>query len=140
MITANCLYRTMGLCKKSKKDLTVQMEKSPMSLNDKPQREGQSKSSGKDRNEVYGILKDRYHMEFPVKINCLHCMNVIYNSVPFSLYSELSKWKEHVDLRMDFTMESAEEVKQLLDAFLNGAPLPQGKYTATTGHEKRGVE
>ncbi len=140
MIAANCLYQTMGLCKKNRGNLKGQMKSSPVSLNDKSLRDGQSKSSGKDREEDYGILKDKYRMEFPVKINCLHCMNVIYNSVPFSLYSEIPKWKECVDLRMDFTLETAEEVKRLLDAFLSGAPLPQGKYTATTGHEKRGVE
>ena len=107
MITANCLYQTMGMC---------------------------------GRREEYGILKDRYRMEFPVKVNCLHCMNVIYNSVPFSLYSEISKWKGGVDLRMDFTLESAEETEQVLDAFIGGAPLPRWKHKATTGHEKRVVE
>ena len=71
-------------------------------------------------------------------------MNIIYNSVPFSLHmegrlsGELARMKGHVDLRMDFTLESPGEIRQLLDAFFKGAAFPQKDYT--TGHEKRGVE
>jgi len=117
MITANCLYRTTGQCKK-----------------------GTEKGSCPDTAKPSAMLRDRYHMNFPVDINCLHCMNIIYNSVPFSLYQEILKWKEQVDLRMDFTIESAEETEQLLNLFLCGKPLPQKEYHTTTGHEKRGVE
>ena len=86
----------------------------------------------------HAVLKDRYRREFPVAANCLHCMNIIYNTVPLSLYQMISRWEGRVDLRMDFTLESADEVTALLDAFLKGAPFPQREYT--TGHEKRGVE
>lgn len=82
-------------------------------------------------------LEDRYRKEFPVVRNCLHCMNIIYNSVPFSLRNELEKWK-HMEKRIDFALETAAEVKAVLNAFLKGAELPFGEYT--TGHEKRGVE
>lgn len=84
------------------------------------------------------VLRDRYRKDFPVVVNCLHCMNIIYNSVPLSLYKELSKWKGRVDLRMDFTLESPEETKRLLDSFIKDAPFPEQEYTS--GHEKRGVE
>ena len=70
--------------------------------------------------------------------NCLHCINIIYNSVPFSLYQQRSVWEGRADLRMDFTLETPEEVKALLYAFLKGAPFPFQDYT--TGHEKRGAE
>ncbi|HBA46928.1 MAG TPA: hypothetical protein DCZ91_03840 [Lachnospiraceae bacterium] len=86
----------------------------------------------------HAILKDRYRREFPVVTNCLHCMNTIYNTVPLSLHQMISKWEGRVDLRMDFTLESGDEVRALLDAFWKGAPLPLKEYT--TGHEKRGVE
>jgi len=115
MITANCLRRTVGQCKK-----------------------GGGDAIRKDR--YHAVLKDKYRNEFPVDINCLHCMNIIYNSVPFSLYREIPKWRDRVDLRMDFTLEPPEEVKELLDAFFWGKSLRTGEYTATTGHEKRGVE
>ncbi len=120
MVTANCLRRTAGECGK-----------------------------GKENREIVS-LTDRYRKEFPVLIDCRHCMNIIYNSVPFSLYMEekLSKeghagerepvgWKGRVDPRMDFTLESPEEVKRLLDAFFRGMPFPLKDYT--TAHEKRGA-
>ncbi len=112
MITANCLRRTAGECGK-----------------------------GRENREIVG-LRDRYRKEFPVLIDCRHCMNIIYNSVPFSLYKEgrageSAGWKERVDPRMDFTLESPEEVKRLLDAFFRGMPFPLKDYT--TAHEKRNV-
>lgn len=83
------------------------------------------------------VLKDRYRKEFPVLTNCTHCMNIIYNSIPFSLHQEYTKWKGSVDLRMDFTVESGQEIVALLNAFFKGMPFPEREYT--TGHEKRGV-
>lgn len=109
MVTANCLYRTMGQCRKGKRELL-----SP------------------------AILKDRYGKVFPVTADCLHCMNVVYNSVPLSLHRELSFWRETTDLRLNFTLESPGEVQTILDCFIKGTPFPQAEYT--TGHEKRGVE
>lgn len=109
MITANCLYRTLGRCRKEQ--------------------------PAKRRHTV---LKDRYRNGFPVSVNCAHCMNIIYNSVPLSLHQTLDRWRGRGSLRMDFTLESPGEVKALLDSFLKGMPFPTGKYT--TGHEKRGVE
>lgn len=107
MLTANCLFRTFGQCRKN--------------------------------GEVYhATLKDRYRSDFPVVANCVHCMNIIYNSVPYSLYQSQGRWKGRADLRMDFTLETPKEVKALLDAFLKGAAFPLKEYT--TGHEKRGVE
>ncbi len=87
-------------------------------------------------------LRDRYSKEFPVLIDCRHCMNLIYNSVPFSLHKEGrpgegAGWRGRVDLRMDFTLESPGELKALLDAFFRGMPFPMKDYT--TAHEKRGA-
>ncbi len=127
MITANCLYRTMGQCRKG----NVKPEY-PATFKDRYH------AILKDRYPA--ILIDRYRREFPVDVNCMHCMNMIYNSVPLSLYSERSKWRDCVDLRMDFTMESPAEVKRLLDAFIGTMPLNQKENTITTGHERRGVE
>lgn len=116
MITANCLRKSAGECGKGPET---------------------------------AILRDRYRKEFPVLLNCRHCMNIIYNSVPFSLHAtggqtgegrpgEFAGWKSRADLRMDFTLESPEEVRQLLDAFFRGMPFPMKDYT--TAHEKRGAE
>ena len=121
MITANCVLRTMGRCRKGeKKSALVKLDK----------------ASGKRQDTA--VLTDRHHRKFPVAVNCAHCINIIYNSVPFSLHQELPKWHGKADLRLDFTLESAEEVKKILDAFLKGEPFVLGEYT--TGHERRGVE
>lgn len=92
-------------------------------------------------------LVDRYHKSFPVELNCRQCMNIIYNSVPLSLHGEVSKWREQADLRLDFTVETAQETESVLEYFMDIcssresrelAKPPYGEYT--TGHEKRGVE
>lgn len=91
-------------------------------------------------------LIDRYQKKFPVELNCIHCMNIIYNSVPLSLHGELSKWEKLVDFRLDFTIESEQETIRVLQYFerqmemgyCGSEKLPYGEYT--TGHEKRGVE
>lgn len=74
-------------------------------------------------------------------------MNIIYNTVPLSLHGELSKWKEAVDFRLDFTMENQKETIKVTEFFLHlyengwGTPLEAIPYKEyTTGHEKRGVE
>lgn len=120
MITANCLARTTAQCRKGteKEGITEPLQ-----------------------------LIDRYQKQFPVVLNCRHCMNIIYNSVPLSLHGEWHKWQGKTDMRLDFTIETAAETKLILDYFLelfennrseNGTKLPFAEYT--TGHEKRGVE
>lgn len=100
-------------------------------------------------NTVYGctrtgdavcFLTDRYRKRFPVLTNCRHCMNIIYNSLPLSLHRELAKWRDRVNLRLDFTIEDGKETARILQYFLSGAQgdVPCGEYT--TGHEKRGAE
>lgn len=113
MITANCVFKTTGQCLK-----------------------------GTDRSEVTRLF-DRYQKKFPVAANCLHCMNVIYNSVPLSLHAALDKWRETVYCRLDFTVEDYNMSLAVMEYFLkaiNGenGNLPYTEYT--TGHEKRGVE
>ncbi len=112
MVTANCVLRTLGRCRRSEESTA--------------QRPRQT------------VLIDRFQKEFPVAESCAHCMNVIYNSVPLSLHRELSQWEGRVRLRIDFTIETPEEVGHILDAFLLGEELRLPEYT--TGHEKRGAE
>ncbi|MDE7113344.1 MAG: DUF3656 domain-containing protein, partial [Acetatifactor sp.] len=93
-----------------------------------------------DRQPEICFLTDRLGKRFPVLKNCRHCMNIIYNSLPLSLHSELSKWRSAVDFRLDFTIEDGQETAEILRYFTNGAhgERPYGEYTA--GHEKRGAE
>lgn len=93
-----------------------------------------------DRQPEICFLTDRLGKRFPVLKNCRHCMNIIYNSLPLSLHSELYKWRSAVDFRLDFTIEDGQETAEILRYFTDGAhgERPYGEYTA--GHEKRGAE
>ena len=113
MVTANCVFKTTGKCLK------------------------QTEGSGLTQ------LSDRYQKKFPVAANCMHCMNIIYNSIPLSLHMSLDKWKTSAAYRLDFTVEDYRTSLEIMEYFLNvingkNANLPYTEYT--TGHEKRGVE
>ena len=93
-------------------------------------------------------LKDRYQKEFPMRNFCPYCYNVIYNSFPVLLFSNIPELKKAGlgSFRLDFTIESAKETQKVLalyDEFVRrgGHKYPkewEGRYT--NGHYKRGVE
>lgn len=93
-------------------------------------------------------LKDRYNTLFPAKNYCSFCYNVIYNSLPLSLFPFISELKSKGirNFRLDFVLETpgqAREVLQVFEEFLQGKrdTYPkewQNHYT--NGHYKRGVE
>ncbi len=125
MLTANCVFGTGGGCRKGKSGSMKGGNR-------------YSALTEQDEKEHIAMLRDRYGRTFPVLADCRHCMNIIYNSVPYSLRQEMSRWEGNAGLRMDFTLENGEEVEELLDSFIGGKAFPHGEYT--TGHEKRGVE
>ncbi len=101
-----------------------------------------------DTTSVVTYLKDRYGKFFPVKNSCMECYNTIYNTTPLMLFGygkELQK-ADFSKFRLNFTVESEEEVRQILaiyeTVFYEGrktlADVYQGEYT--NGHYKRGVE
>lgn len=101
-----------------------------------------------DTTSVVTCLKDRYGKFFPVKNNCMECYNTIYNTTPLMLFGygkELQK-ADFSSFRLNFTVESEEEVRQILAIYetvfyegrKNLADVYQGEYT--NGHYKRGVE
>ena len=93
---------------------------------------------GCDKTPGLSYLKDRYKVLFPVKNFCGECYNVIYNSVPVLLFSEMGKL-QNMDIwrfRLDFTIENGTEVRKVLDV-LDGEEY---KNDYTNGHYKRGVE
>ena len=112
MVTANCLAKTT---------------------------EGCQKSLGK-RESV--SLIDRMGKRFPVLLNCTHCFNIIYNTVPLSLHGELWKYEGKASLRLQMTMEGKEETMRIFTYFLTNHAEEQKPpfQDYTTGHEKRGVE
>lgn len=81
-------------------------------------------------------IRDRYGTDFPVETNCLHCYNIIYNSIPYSLHLQENEVKRiDADIRRyDFTTESTQDCRRIL----TGESFPYEVYT--TGHLKRGVE
>lgn len=91
-------------------------------------------------------LIDRMGMKFYVQTNCNGCYNVILNGQCLSLlrYAEEIKGLQPRNLRLDFTIESAEETGKVIESFLLG--YLKGKRTElaadnlTAGHFKRGVE
>ena len=78
----------------------------------------------------------------------MYCYNVVYNSLPVLLFSNLEELKKAGirDFRMDFTMESAKETKAILKLYEEFADGSRRQYPKewenryTNGHYKRGVE
>jgi putative protease len=105
---------------------------------------------GCDRKPKLLHLKDRYNKELPVKNYCSTCANIIYNTVPTVLFDKTDSrlWKEVLAirpqvLRMDFTVESPEAARQVLEAYeyqVLGAGREAPAFPFTRGHFKRGVE
>lgn len=109
MISANCLKKTSGACRKE---------------------------------AGYVKLSDRYQKEFPVYTDCNYCYNIIYNSVPVSLHKPYAEGKFAGACRLDFTTETKEETKKVIEYFkeLEGNVSEPFYQEFTTGHYKRGVE
>jgi putative protease len=115
MISAQCLFESTVGCKKCKEGNT-------------------------------GNLVDRLGKSFLVQANCNGCYNTIYNGQPLSLL----KYKQEINdlnprnIRLDFTFESAQEVKNILSAYVSEFCGKNKTVTEiqdyTTGHFKRGVE
>lgn len=99
--------------------------------------------TGNQRNHY---LVDRMQKRFFVQTNCNGCYNTIYNGQCLVLtkqVKEIQKLKPK-RLRMDFTIESKEEMKYALEAnigvFCYGEEKALEMDNITTGHFKRGVE
>ncbi len=132
MVTANCIRRTaLGWCAAEGRDQGFHDGRGAKGRNP-----GHSGGCGTEGWEL--SLTDRYGKRFPVVTDCAHCTNVIYNSLPLSLYGEREKWMGKARLRLDFTIEGGGEMTSVLNAFLLGDDLRLPERT--TGHEKRGVE
>ena len=113
MVTANCIYKTLGKC---------------------------GEESGGFRS---GALDDRYQVRFPVQTDCLFCYNIIYNSVPISLHDYVKEMAQNgvSALRLDFLEERGRETERILASFraaLAGEEY-EAAYPFTTGHFKKGA-
>ncbi|MDO4333482.1 MAG: U32 family peptidase [Eubacteriales bacterium] len=120
MVSANCVRKTSGECRISHTQKSL--------------------SEGLPVRGFRFFLKDRYQAEFPVLINCRHCMNTIYNSVPLSLHQYLGEIRKCSvrAVRLDFTDESAADAGKIIRFF--AGEEGQGPTSYTTGHYKKGVQ
>ncbi len=84
---------------------------------------------------------DRMGNDMTVTTDCRNCYNVIWNTDPTVL---LGKMKTIDDIgifdhyRIDFTIESGNDTRDVLESFINDKAFEKKNYT--TGHYKRGVE
>jgi putative protease len=90
MVSANCIRLTTGQCVR------------------------------KQNKNHYVNLTDRKNQTFPVKNVCKYCYNVMYNSVPLSLSDRTKKVLnlEPMSLRLSFTTEKEEEIRNVLDVVI----------------------
>ena len=89
-------------------------------------------------------LTDRTGTKFAVKCECVFCYNILYNSLPLSLLTEMEALKrmQFEAVRIDFTTEDGQTAKNVLNAAagaLCGKPVQSDTQT-TKGHFLRGVE
>lgn len=93
-----------------------------------------------------GYLVDRLGKKFFVQADCRGCFNRIYNGQCLSLHKQAAEVIDMhpLNIRLDFTFESADEMKKIMDAFQNSYiyhrknDFEPVNYTA--GHFNRGVE
>ena len=85
-------------------------------------------------------ITDRYRHIFVVKNECDYCYNILYNYVPLYLGDRMEEVYQIGPgrIRLMFTTERQQEVRQILSAYFEGKELPEGTYTR--GHWKRGIK
>lgn len=90
-------------------------------------------------------ISDRCHKEFSVKTYCTYCYNIIYNNVPLYLGDRLCEVRSLGPgaVRLSFTIENADETRQVLSLFRRAAEGKEAEFTQgefTRGHFKRGIK
>lgn len=94
----------------------------------------------------YFRFTDRSGNAFYGRNFCSCCYNVIYNGKPLHLLDYISDIDKMgvKDIRLDFTMESQKETKQILDSYMKQALYKEKTAdfveNYTKGHFKRGIE
>lgn len=100
----------------------------------------QSGVSGDGSADKLLSLRDRTGAMFPVRTDCRHCQNILYNSVPTSLHKSLGDALMQTcgSLLLSFTTESPEEMTQILALFA-GDTKAQAPAAYTAGHYRKGA-
>lgn len=119
MVSAGCVKRSLGACQIShtQKQLSQGIPAAAFSC----------------------WLKDRYNVEFPVWVNCRHCTNTIYNSVPLSRISILQSRKARYPCNPSgFYGPRRRKNAGSARIFQRRKGTAPAQYT--TGHYKKGVQ
>ncbi len=86
-------------------------------------------------------FKDDKNNEFYVSSECGYCYDIVYNGQPTNMLDKLDEIKFE-NILLDFTIESEEETKSVIEIALNAAkhvPISlKNKYTR--GHHYKGVD
>ena len=90
-------------------------------------------------------IRDRQGQPFKVEAFRDYCYNIIYNSRPLYLLDKAEdiSYADPLSLRVEFTSESRNDIKKIMDAskaFFEGEYLPYFGEDFTRGHFLRGVE
>lgn len=92
------------------------------------------------KNDIKKITDDKNN-SFYAQADCNLCSNVIYNGIPMSLLGKLNndiiKKAKADSLRINFTIEDGQQVKEVMDNYFNSEKMLNN---ITTGHYQRGVE
>ena len=146
MISANCIRRTAGRCRRyesreeDRRDRQTGNQTGPASVTALSH---QKENASLPAESMFYHLKDRTGAVMPVYIDCLHCQNVIYNSVPTSLLRSMishdSLTKRVGGLLLGFTSESAQETKAILQQFQTGSETLRNT-AFTYGHYRKGAQ
>lgn len=107
MVSAGCVNKTVGQCRKKSGQMTI---------------------------------TDRYRKTFVVKNECDYCYNVIYNHVPLYLGDRMQEVYDinPGSLRLMFTLEEPEKVKQIIRSYEEERTFAEGEFTR--GHWKNGIK
>ena len=102
-------------------------------------------NGGCRRKPGFARLTDRKNQSFPVRRECAFCYNILYNSVPLSLLTEMKKIRSmHFQaLRLMFAEEDGEKTGEMIRAFadaLHGREPQSVPASYTKGHFRSGVE
>ncbi len=97
MVTAQCIVKTTGRCRKETGTKAAY-------------------SGGRNVDGNINELTDRYGNPFYVENRCQDCYNIIYNSVPLCLFDEKAALQEigPSRLRLQFSIEDGEQTRQIL--------------------------
>ena len=135
MITAGCVKKTAGICSRAESSRAERA------------RANSSRAEDRSAESDFFSVEDRKGIRFPVRCDCKYCGNVIYNSIPQSLHTFVSK-KDPVAMGAAvwfciFTDESGEQTESVLRWYKaaagdGAAPDTAGVFSDhTTGHYKK---